>query len=176
VVYVSRRFYKGHVYDLKTEKGYIIADGIVTRNSGYAWAATRQALEWLGGLIEFAIMGSGDHHMALSLIGEAWRSVPAHITMGYMRPLLHWQERALLHINRNIGFTWGTIEHQWHGRKKQRAYQERWAIIEKNNYDPDHDLKRNTYGLPELAGNKPRLAHDLDRYFRSRNEDTNTVD
>ncbi|MGH6935435.1 MAG: hypothetical protein ACRED2_04475 [Methylocella sp.] len=37
----------------------------------------------------------------------------------------------------------GTIEHRWHGDKTRRA------------------LKRNSYGVPEFAGNKP----DLERMF-----------
>ena len=37
---------------------------------GYGWAATRGAMDYLGGLIE-ASLGAGDHHMALALIGIA---------------------------------------------------------------------------------------------------------
>ena len=37
---------------------------------GYAWAWTRQALEWVGGLIDTAALGAADHHMALALIGK----------------------------------------------------------------------------------------------------------
>jgi hypothetical protein len=36
-------------------------------------------------------------------------------------------------------------------------------------------LKRNTYGVLELAGNKPQLRHDIDCYFRARDEDSNTL-
>jgi len=44
-------------------------------HTGYAWAYTRQALEWPGGLIETAALGSADHHMALALIGKVQDSI-----------------------------------------------------------------------------------------------------
>ena len=79
------------------------------------------------------------------------------------------------HIAGNIGHVPGTIEHSWHGSKAARGYQSRWGILTKHQFDPVADLKRNVWGVPELAGNKPELRRDLDRYFRSRNEDANCV-
>jgi hypothetical protein len=144
-------------------------------HSGYAWCYTRQAYEWLGGLFELAAMGAGDHHMALALVGEVAKSVPGAVSAAYRKHLDLWQARALQHLNLRYGFTWGTIEHAWHGRKKDRSYIRRWDMILKHGFDPDTDLKRNGFGVLELAGNKPELAHDLDLYFRSRNEDANTL-
>jgi len=142
---------------------------------GYAWAATRQALDWVGGLIETGALGAGDHHMALALVGKASKSVPAGISEGYLRPILQWQQRASRHINGNIGFIWGTLEHRWHGRKADRRYIDRWSIITGNKFDPASDLKRNSYGVLELAGNKPALTQAIDIYMRSRNEDANVM-
>jgi hypothetical protein len=42
---------------------------------GYAWACRRDAWDHLGGLIEFAIVGSADRYMACALIGEIARSL-----------------------------------------------------------------------------------------------------
>jgi hypothetical protein len=142
---------------------------------GYAWAATRRALTLLGGLIETAALGAGDHHMALALIGRARESVPAGISDGYLRPILRWQERATQHIAQNIGYVPGTIEHSWHGSKEKRAYIDRWAILTRNAFNPETDLIRNTWGVWELTGNKPALRRDIDRYFRRRDEDANSV-
>lgn len=139
---------------------------------GYAWAATRQALEQVGGLVE-AALGAGDHHMALALIGRVHESVPGGIHPNYMTALVQWQERAQRHIAGNIGYVPGTIEHHWHGPKERRGYISRWGILTKHGFDPVADLKRNTDGVPELAGNKPELRRDIDRYFRSRAEDAN---
>ena len=85
-------------------------------HSGYAWAMTRDAYERVGGLIEIGGAGSGDHHMALGLVGEASRSVPTGMTATYRAEVVRWGNRAGHHINGNIGFVPGTIEHLFHGR------------------------------------------------------------
>jgi len=131
---------------------------------GYAWAYTRQALEWLGGLIETASLGAADHHMAMALIGKVEESVPGNLKDAYKAPLYQWQRRAMQHI-----------AHGWHGSKAKRDYIGRWDILARNAFDPTADLKRNTWGVLELAGNKPELRRDLDGYFRARDEDSNTL-
>jgi len=175
IVYVGRRPFSGQLYDLQTEHGHIIADGIVTHNSGYAWAMTRQAFEWVGGLFEFGGMGSGDHHMALGLAGLAQKSLPPGPNTAYCEEVLRWGERAVRHINGNIGYTEGTIEHLWHGRKSARNYIGRWGMFVKHGFHPQEDLKRNAFGVLEFATNKPLLRRDFDRYLQMRNEDANSM-
>ena len=143
-------------------------------HSGYAWAMTRQAFDWVGGLFELGGMGSGDHHMSLALIGEANVSVPAGVAEAYRREVKRWEGRALRHINRNIGYVPGTLEHLFHGRKPDRGYQSRWDMFIKHDFDPLEDLKRNSSGVLEFASNKPELRHDFDLYLQSRNEDINS--
>lgn len=150
-------------------------DGYAFAHPGYAWAATRRALGLLGGLIETAVLGAADHHMALALLGRVRESVPGTISEGYLRPLLRWEARARQHIGGNIGYVPGTIEHDWHGAKEKRAYVDRWTVLTRNEFDPDIDLLRNTWGVLELAGNKPQLRLDIDRYFRARDEDSNSL-
>ena len=142
---------------------------------GYAWAATRPALERLGGLLEMAALGAADHHMALGLIGRAAASLPGGIHPNYKRAVLRWQEWAVQHVCGNIGYVPGSIEHRWHGSKDLRRYIDRWSILLKHAFDPIEDLKRNTSGLLELAGNKPAFHRDIDAYFRQRNEDAVTL-
>lgn len=149
--------------------------GYTFAHPGYAWAFTRNALEWLGGLLEIGILGAGDHHMALALIGRVRESVPGGISPEYLRHLLQWQARAQHHICKNIGFVPGTIEHQWHGKKELRKYVDRWSILTRHKYNPDIDIKRNTHGVLELSGIKPELRHAIDRYFRQRDEDGNSL-
>jgi hypothetical protein len=144
-------------------------------HSGFAWAYLRSFLEEVGGLIDVAGMGAGDHHMALALVGAADKSVPATVSPSYRRLLMQWQERARLHINGNIGVVPGTIEHGWHGSKPKRQYLERWDMFVRHGFDPDTDLKKNTSGVIELAGNKPELRRELALYFAQRDEDANTL-
>ena len=140
---------------------------------GYAWATTRSVWTQLGGLFEKGAVGAGDHHMALSLIGKADRSMPAGVTDGYRKHVKAWENRALKVINGSIGFVGGTIEHMFHGSKDNRKYVDRWDILTQYKFDPDTDLVKNYQGVVELDGNKPGMAHDLDRYFKQRYEDAN---
>ena len=151
------------------------ATGYRFAHPGYAWAATRQALENVGGLIETAALGAADHHMAMALIGRVGDSIHGGVTPGYAAPLAQWQDRAMRHVAGNLGYVPGSIEHWFHGPKTARAYVDRWSILTRHGFDPATDLKRNTWGVLELAGNKPELRHDIDRYFRSRNEDANVA-
>ena len=138
---------------------------------GFAWCYTRQALEHVGGLVETAALGAADHHMAMALIGKVGDSIPGNLGDGYKAPLYQWQARAQHHIQGHIGALNGTIEHFWHGAKEKRAYVSRWEILSRHSFNPTSDLKRNTHGVLELAGNKPKLSRDIDHYFRSRDED-----
>lgn len=139
---------------------------------GYAWAARRETIDELGGLIDFAVLGSADHHMAWALVGNVLEYAPKNITEGYKRRLLTWQERANVHVNKNVGYMPGTIYHRWHGRKKDRKYVERWDILFKHGFDPDHDLMRDWQGLYHLSDKGERMRVDLRGYFHSRNEDS----
>jgi len=144
-------------------------------HSGYAWAMTRQAFDWLGGLFEIGGMGSGDHHIALGLAGLAHKSLPPGPNTAYCREVLRWGERAVRHVNHNIGYVEGIIEHLFHGRKSDRDYLGRWGMFVKHGFDPHEELKRNSFGVLEFATNKPLLRRDFDRYLMSRNEDQNTL-
>jgi hypothetical protein len=162
---------------IATHRPYWHSDGgrHVYPHSGYAWAMTRQAFDWLGGLFELGGMGSGDHHMSLALIGQGSVSVPQGVSNAYRAEVQRWQDRALRHINYNIGYAGGTLEHLFHGRKPDRGYQSRWGMFLKHGFDPLEDLKRNSHGVLEFAANKPELRHDFDLYLQSRNEDINSL-
>jgi hypothetical protein len=47
-------------------------------------------------------------------------------------------------------------------------------VLVEYGFDPDTDLKSNTTGVLELAGNKPALDRDIYRYMAERDEDTNS--
>jgi hypothetical protein len=142
-------------------------------HSGYAWAWSRSALDDVGGLLDICAMGSGDHHMALGLVGAAEKSMPAKTHANYRDLIMRWQSRAMHHINTKIGFVPGTIEHYFHGAKINRKYVNRWEMFIEHHFDPATDIKRNTYGVYEFSGQKPELERAFDRYLRAREEDAN---
>jgi hypothetical protein len=142
---------------------------------GYAWAWTRDALEWAGGLIEAAALGAADHHMAMALINKVDHSIHSGLSDAYKEACHLWQDRIFRHVQGRIGALAGTIEHGWHGNKTKRAYVSRWDILIKHGFDPMRDLKRNTFGVLELSGSKPLLSRDIHSYFASRDEDATTL-
>jgi hypothetical protein len=140
---------------------------------GYAWAWRRDAWEAVGGMIDRAVCGAADHHMALSLIGKAPYSIPGNVHPNYSKMVYDWQYLAETTLHRNLGYVPGTILHHFHGSKKKRNYVGRWNIIVDNQFDPQVDLIRDWQGMLTLAGNKPKLRDDLRAYMRSRDEDGN---
>ncbi len=144
-------------------------------HTGYAWATTRKVIDGVGGLFDLAAMGAGDYHMALSLVGHADRSMPGSVHPAYRKHLMTWQERALEFVNFNMGYLQGTVEHSFHGAKGNRRYVDRWQIILEHDFDPDVDILRNAHGVFELRCTKPKLRHDLNVYFKQRNEDHNCI-
>lgn len=145
---------------------------------GFAWAARRDALSRLGGLIDFAILGSADWHMAHALVGTVDRTIGKHLTPAYVQRLLAWQERAEHHIQHNLGFLPGALLHGWHGRKADRRYQNRWRIIGEGQFDPNADIytDETNFGLlewaPATSQRRRKMRDDTRNYFQSRNEDS----
>lgn len=147
---------------------------------GYAWAARRDALDRVGGLIDWAILGSADAHMAMCLIGKIGSIDRRLISAAYFRELMEWQSRAERHIRHNLGYVPGQLTHFWHGKKANRRYRQRWDILTESRFDPDTDLRRDSQGLWALNDtDDPRqrtLRDGIRGYFRCRNEDDISVD
>lgn len=142
---------------------------------GFAWAARREAIDKLGGLIDRAILGAADHHMALAMVGRAKESMPAGLHPNYRKMILNWEKNAIATLRLDIGYVPGTILHHWHGKKANRKYIERWGILTHYKFDPDKDLKRDWQGLYQLMTHKIKMRDALRRYFRERFEDGNEL-
>lgn len=138
---------------------------------GYAWAATREAIDQLGGLIDYSIIGSADTHMAYSFIGKVEKTFYAGMTQNYKDMIFEYQRRAQQYIHGNVGFLKTTLVHYWHGSKKARGYDTRWKILKDNKFDPFLDLRRNSQGLYILTDAKPNLKNGIIDYFSKRAED-----
>jgi len=140
-------------------------------HSGFAWACTRAFWEQSGGLIDFAILGSADHHQAFGMIGEIKDTIHGKMSKSFFRRCYEWQDRAMRVTHGQVGFTPGHLTHRFHGPKKRRYYRERWAILYGHEYDPDRDLYYDAQGVIQLAG-KHELEHAVMLYNRSRLEDS----
>ena len=142
---------------------------------GFAWAAKRSALESVGMLIDHAILGQGDWHMASALVGQVQRSLYSGYSTAYIERCREWQERAEKYIRRNVGYLPGLVNHFFHGAKRNRSYDQRWRFLAQSGYDPDLDLKRDWQGLHQLTDRSLILRDGIRQYARMRNEDSTEV-
>jgi len=136
---------------------------------GYAWACTRNAYDKMGGLYENAILGSGDHIMALSFIGRGIHSINSLSSDDYKNSILEFEQNVK---NFRIGNIPGVIRHHFHGSKKNRQYTERWKILSENNFDPFTfiDYDKNGVIVPTCICPET-LVSGIMTYFEERNED-----
>lgn len=142
---------------------------------GLAWAANISALSKIGGLIDYAILGSGDWHMAHAFVGAMELRSSEHTLSRYSQKLFDFQTLCERWIKRDVGFVPGTVGHWFHGDKKDRRYGDRGKILIENGYNPDIDVKKDAQGLYQLETWEPRQIRmrDLIRdYFATRNEDS----
>lgn len=145
---------------------------------GGAWAFRRTALEKLGTtsagapLLDKCILGSGDWHMAfgLAMRDDAHPEHKFSELTNYLKAIRQWQKQAHV-LNGDIGYVEGHAIHFWHGPMAARGYMTRPAILLKNHYDPELDVKYDENGVIQLTGNKPAFRDDIRAYFKSRNED-----
>lgn len=135
---------------------------------GFAWSCTRKAYGTMQGIIDWGILGSGDHHMALAMIQKVDQSHPGGIHANYQKKLRDFQSRVK---GLTLGFTPGTILHHWHGRLEDRKYRERWDILVKGAYDPCKDIQKNRTGVMQLTAHGDRLRVPIHEYFVGRKED-----
>lgn len=139
---------------------------------GFAWAARRDAIDAVGPLIDYAILGSGDTHMAGALTGCVEKTFHRGMSENYKHALLHYQRVCEKHIRHKVGCVDTHLTHYWHGKKKDRGYADRWKILSDNNYSPYTDIIRDSTGLIRLTSEKRELRDGMMRYFRSRSEDS----
>jgi len=157
-----------------TPQGYYGGVGAVW--PGLAWACTRQAWDSVGGLIDFAIWGGADWHMAHALIEQSDSMMRNDLHPNYKALVTGWAERCKRHIRRNVGMVEGSIIHNWHGRKTERGYNAKHALLAKFGFDPLAHLKRDYQGLWQLHDDGTeafvQLRDTLRSIAKERNEDS----
>lgn len=151
------------------QKGF--GDPYAYAHTGFAWACTRAFWEATQGLPDHCILGSADHHAAWAMIGDGEWTVHRAMGPSYGRRIKEWQDRAVRATHKQVGFTCGRIEHNFHGSKAARKYRERWQILIDHKFDPEKDLAYDGQGLIQLYG-KPALEHEIISYNRNRSEDS----
>lgn len=147
---------------------------------GLAWAARRETLDKLGGLLDICIAGSGDTHMANAMMG-LWRDGvfgnPKTATIdgfspGFVSAVDHWAARCDTFVKGNVGYVSGSCLHHWHGKGGDRGYDKRWDVMRYHQFDPTVDLITDLQGCWCWSGRNPKLEQDISRSLSSRNEDS----
>ena len=143
---------------------------------GLAWAATRPAIEAIGGVPDFAIWGGGDWHLSHALIEKTEGMMRNDLHRNYKKMCMQVYERCRTHVRRNVLVMEGTIFHSWHGRKTDRGYNAKHAILAKFGFDPLRHLKRDTQGLWQLHDDRStsfvQIRDMMRRVAKERNEDS----
>jgi hypothetical protein len=145
------------------------SSGLNFWHPGFAWAITKKAYDKIGGIFDKSILGSGDHNIALSLIGNGIQSVNNEISDNYKKSILNYEKKI---FGLRLGYIPGVIRHYFHGSKENRKYSERWKILVKHQYDPENHVKYDKNGLLIPTDKCPKeLLNDIYQYFYERNED-----
>jgi hypothetical protein len=166
VLKIHNGFVKCYREEMKPAKSYS------NWHPGFAWAARREYIDTVGGLIDFSILGAADRNMATALIGRLDDSIPPGLHANYVKQLRIWACRAAK-VEKNIGYMEGLLLHYWHGAKKHRKYKERWQILIEEQYDPEQDLKKDWQGVWQISRcTTPVLRDSIRAYFGQRNEDS----
>lgn len=147
---------------------------------GLAWACTRQAWDEVGGLLDVAIWGGADWHMAHCLIEKREGMMRNDLHRNYKKIVDQWFYRCHTHIRRNVGIMEGSIVHSWHGKKTDRGYNAKHSLLAKVGFDPLRHLKRDYQGLWQLHDDRSTAYVQLRDIMRSiakeRNEDSIDID
>jgi len=154
-----------------------IAHSYAIWHPGYAWAARRDVLDRIGGVMDFTVLGSADHHMAFALIGKIQEALKLGNWAGiwlnpnYTKALLDWETKIRQEV-KHIGYIPGTLFHYWHGSKRKRQYAERNVILSQFQFDPTRDVYYNEQGLIQFADPSNPLHDAVKDFFTKRDEDS----
>lgn len=144
---------------------------------GLAWAATRNAWNAVGGLMDFAVWGGSDHATAHALIGKRDGMIRSDLHPNYKALTNEWYERCEKYIRRNVLVMEGAITHFFHGRKVSRGYNFKHQLLAKYQFDPLRDLKRDGQMLYMLHDDGSerfvQMREGFRRIAKERNEDVN---
>ena len=155
----------------QTVKGLISEKGVNFGHPGFAWACSRRAYEQMGGLYEYAILGSGDNIMASSFIQSSAVPISMASHPEYLQSVAEFKRRSR---GFRLGYVPGVIRHYYHGSKASRQYTERWKILVRGGYTPLKHVfsDEEKGGILRATTDFPiAMSEEIREYFRSRKED-----
>ena len=135
---------------------------------GLAWVARREVLDKVP-LYDRAIVGGGDVLTAFGFYGINDASL-LDSRLAALTDFSEWSRRMHRVVGGQVGWLPLTIDHLYHGDKRNRRYEDRYSILDRHRFCPHCDIRHRDDGLIELYG-KPHLQTAIAAYFQSRKED-----
>jgi hypothetical protein len=138
---------------------------------GLAWAARRNLLD-RHGFYDAMVVGSGDRAMVSAAYGR-YDDAIERLRLNRARAFhyLDWAQRFHGDVQGNVGRMPGRLYHLWHGDLRNRRYRGRHADFAEIAFDPATDIRRDSDGILQWAGERPDLEAFARAYFASRRED-----
>ncbi len=149
-------------------------------HTGYAWAMRREIFDAVG-LYEAAVSGSADHFMAHASYGHVGFCVENALKQDSTQidHFRRWGSAFYELVQGKLAVVPGAIVHLWHGSLAKRDYFNRMWKITDSGFNPNTDLMiepgKPIEWAPRVRHEKPKLVAYFDEYFKSRQEDGDTV-
>ena len=117
--------------------------------------------------------------MAHALIEKTQGMMRNDLHRNYKKQVMQWYYRCHTHIRRNVGVMEGSIMHSWHGKKTDRGYNAKHALLARVGFDPLRHLKRDYQGLWQLHDDRStayvQLRDLMRKIAKERNEDSSDI-
>jgi GR25 family glycosyltransferase involved in LPS biosynthesis len=140
---------------------------------GFAWAIRREVIDEIK-FLETQIIGGADSLMFYSFFGIKRGFQSEKMNEKWFEKFSKWSDKASQVVANSVGFVSGSLTHLYHGSKINRGYNERYNILNQNEFDPSKHLSKDRNGLWKLKNRK--ISIELEKYFEDRNEDDNIID
>src|SRR3989339_482669 len=137
---------------------------------GFAWAGRREIFDKIKFYDKF-ILASGDTFMAYAFYSQKSTMSITQNTNMQIEDFSSWQEKCFNLVAGNVFYTNGVVFHLWHGKTKNRRYEEIRFILKENNFNPLKDVIKDHQGLLQWSCDKRNLIKNTKKYFYLRNED-----
>ncbi len=157
------------IEDLKTKNGTACY-----WHSGYGWAAEKDTLFKMGGLLELGVLGGGDYMMSYAYINRVEDSLALKPNRNFQLEIIRWSRNIQESIQQRVGYVKGDINHFWHGAVENRQYKTRDAILHTGDilFDPKIHLFHDQNNLIKLSqAYKNHVALKIENFYKTRNED-----
>jgi len=139
-------------------------------HAGLAWAARREIFQ-KNGLFDKSLLSAVDMLMAhLFYNNKLGKDCDYYVIDSIKRSLQEWSEEIYPKIKGSVYYADGAILHLWHGAMERRNNEHCKAILNKYNFDPKTDIKKDAQACWVWSSHKPGLHKAFKRYFFIRDE------